>query len=435
MLACAIDRPSGREAQRVVVGGRDGGAVWALGDAEQVQLDLRRKELRRYRLLERTVVTRRLHGHLDHAAARVLGRLMAGQLLRADRAGAAHEEDVEQVLAEARLGVRAPGQRPTTLGPPAGRRSRLSRFFLGPGPDIEAQPDGGGTRFTARGRPLGWCSDRGRAPEHLQAYLHFLRHEHRVHPLLLDWVKARGAVPEEARFDGPNLRRPAKVVVRLEAGVTAPAPEEPRGFEAATGLDGSEPVDALLASPPPASPLPAWARLGQSRTLLSGPDPLGGFLVASELALEGAVTELPPELDALRQASTDARLHALMLDLDASSRNPQACRAALARLEVLRTERPAGAHVLAAFAAATHVALREDARAKPLLEEALAANPRLAGAWLDLGHLYRRANRQPRGWACWDRARALAPGHPLLQDLACLEASIEAAHPEWFSVA
>jgi hypothetical protein len=39
-----------------------------------------------------------------------------------------------------------------------------------------------------------------------------------------------------------------------------------------------------------------------------------------------------------------------------------------------------------------------------------------------------------RAWLCWQRARSIAPTHPVLEAVAAYERKLEADHPEYFRI-
>ena len=62
----------------------------------------------------------------------------------------------------------------------------------------------------------------------------------------------------------------------------------------------------------------------------------------------------------------------------------------------------------------------------------LEAPPRATGAWKDLGDLYCPTYDFKRAWLCWQRARSIAPTHPVLKDVDAYERELEDNHPEHF---
>ena len=63
---------------------------------------------------------------------------------------------------------------------------------------------------------------------------------------------------------------------------------------------------------------------------------------------------------------------------------------------------------------------------------ALAADPRITGAWVDLGNIYYNGFRADAAWACWDAARSLRPQHYLVKQVDDLERKLRADHSEFF---
>jgi tetratricopeptide (TPR) repeat protein len=67
-----------------------------------------------------------------------------------------------------------------------------------------------------------------------------------------------------------------------------------------------------------------------------------------------------------------------------------------------------------------------------LLARAIEANPRLTGAYKDLGDLYLQDWDMERAWRCWDIARGIAPSHPLLRGVADYEQMLLERYLEYF---
>jgi len=88
--------------------------------------------------------------------------------------------------------------------------------------------------------------------------------------------------------------------------------------------------------------------------------------------------------------------------------------------------------VLDVFAANHLNGLRQAAEAEKLFLSALSADPRLTGAWFDLGKLYYMSFRTPEAWACWDAGRSVRPNHRFAGDIRERERRMVAEHPEFF---
>jgi tetratricopeptide (TPR) repeat protein len=94
----------------------------------------------------------------------------------------------------------------------------------------------------------------------------------------------------------------------------------------------------------------------------------------------------------------------------------------------------AGPHgyVLNIFEANTRQGLHQGDRAIQLFLAALAADPAITGAWVDLGTIYYGDFRADAAWACWDAARSLRPTHYMLGKVDDLERKLRTDHPEFF---
>ena len=70
--------------------------------------------------------------------------------------------------------------------------------------------------------------------------------------------------------------------------------------------------------------------------------------------------------------------------------------------------------------------------AEELYLSTLDRNPLLAGTYVKLGQLYYDTGRMEDAWVCWDTARMLRPGHPLLAIPQAYEARIMKDLPDYF---
>ena len=100
--------------------------------------------------------------------------------------------------------------------------------------------------------------------------------------------------------------------------------------------------------------------------------------------------------------------------------------------QALRARAGARGYLLNAFEAPVRRSLKQNDVARGILADLLSVNPRVTGAWKDLGDLYLTAWDFDRAWACWQRARQLSPSFPTLKDVAAVEQRLEGAHPQYF---
>jgi cytochrome c-type biogenesis protein CcmH/NrfG len=59
-----------------------------------------------------------------------------------------------------------------------------------------------------------------------------------------------------------------------------------------------------------------------------------------------------------------------------------------------------------------------------LFQNALEANPELAGVWCDLGKHYHYNYKHVEAWQCYAAARSIAPRHFLLKEILDLETKL-----------
>jgi hypothetical protein len=90
------------------------------------------------------------------------------------------------------------------------------------------------------------------------------------------------------------------------------------------------------------------------------------------------------------------------------------------------------AYVLNIFEANTLLGLHQDHKAIDLFLSALAVDPTVTGAWIDLGKLYYGDYNAEAAWACWDAARSIRPTHYMLKQVDDLERRLRTDHPEFF---
>jgi len=344
------------------------------------------------------------------------------------KAGGLPDNDFAPILAEHHLGVSLSGSRRSL-----GKRSVFSR--LTGGPDLEIVERKTHTDMIAKARCLMAISHDGHArPDALAAFTQFLRHAFGGHPALLRWIRGAKQLPASVTL-GHLLPMHAggEVTVRVVAPTAALRAPASDGFEERLSLDGSEPIDAVLRDTrAPTSPSSIEARCAEALAVLHSATPLPGLLAFLELTLEQPVA-MPPEVVAVMKSSTDEAV-ATLLELV----QPCAKADAPARLhafERLRGRAGRMAYLLGAFEAPVHCVLNQRAEASAALTRVLEANPRVTGAWKDLGDLFCPAYDFTHAWLCWDRARALAPTHSLLADIAAYERRLEADHPEYFRTA
>src|SRR5262249_44251472 len=138
--------------------------------------------------------------------------------------------------------------------------------------------------------------------------------------------------------------------------------------------------------------------------------PLVGLLTFFEIVLEQPVA-MSPEIAAAVNASTDKAVANFFALLQPPPSEADA-RAKLRVFEGLHDRAGRLAYLLGAFEASLHRMLKQRAQAMATLTKVLEANPRVTGAWKDLGDMFSSVYDFTRAWLCWQRARAIAPAHP-----------------------
>jgi hypothetical protein len=245
---------------------------------------------------------------------------------------------------------------------------------------------------------------------------------------LLRRLGAGGRLPRSLTLGGLlPMHTGGEVTLRVEES-PAPLALPALGDHRDQPLDGSEPIDAVLASERWKTPgAPAEARLADSLERLRGSSPIDGLLAFFELSLEQGTAMPPPLADALNRCA-DPRVQRLLALL--TTRIPP--EEAVKLFAILRPEAGPWGYLLGAFEAPVRRALQQPGEASRMLTELLTRSPRVTGAYKDLGDIYLHAFDGRRAWACWNRARQIAPHFATLGDVAALEQHLEADHPEYF---
>lgn len=344
------------------------------------------------------------------------------------KAGGLPDNDFAPVLAEHQLSVSFPSSRRTL-----GKRSILAR--LTGGPDIAIVALQTQTDMMVGARCLMSVSGESqRPPDAVTAFTHFLRHAFGGHPCILQRIVDAGQLPAWITIGHLTpMHTGGEVTVRVEGPADAPRGPSTDGFEDRIPLDGTQPIDAVLgggggtmSSPPVAE------RVAQALAQLQGATPLEGLLTFLELTLEQPLA-MPPEIAAAVRSSTDDAVP-MFTGLLGPARSEDDARTRLRVFESLRGRAGRRAYLLGAFEASLLTALAQPAEAKAALTRVLEANPRVTGAWKDLGDLFCPDYDFRRAWLCWQRARSIAPTHPVLEAVAAYERKLEADHPEYFRI-
>ncbi|RYE94593.1 MAG: hypothetical protein EOO75_01560 [Myxococcales bacterium] len=339
-------------------------------------------------------------------------------------AGGVSDNDFQVVLVEHQLAVRTRASKTALKS-----RSFLDRL-MGSAPGIEPVQLQGQDSFTAHGRTLLSLSS-GTLQAPTAAFLHFVRSVFGGHPLLLRRLSADGRLPRSLTL-AALMPTVSGGEITLEVA-ESPEPVSLPGLDdfRPEPLDGSEPIDAILASTEWSTPGASTEdRLADSLARLRGEAPADGLLAFFELSLERG-TALPPELADALNRSTDLQVKRLLALITGQVPPGDA----VPFFDIVRREVGERAYLLGAFEAPVRLALQQREEATRLLTELLARNPRVTGAYKDLGDIYQRSFDNRRAWACWSRARQIAPHFATLRDVTALEQRLESEHPEYFQLA
>jgi hypothetical protein len=181
---------------------------------------------------------------------------------------------------------------------------------------------------------------------------------------------------------------------------------------------------------------PAASR-AQGREVMSGADAafarkryLDSMLAYMEYYLMTGENTLLALKEKRETLALDADVAGMLGSISPHSRE-QADQAAPILVE-LRKKSPTRKHVLMIFEANVRLTLEQPAESKKNFLAALAVNPYIVGAWKDLGDLYFKNYEMREAWRCWDLARQLLPGHPMLQPVGELEQNLLTTYPEFF---
>ncbi len=389
-----------------------------------VELDFRKKEQRTIDEQARTVTTKPLQACVSFRDVEVHNRVHIDHVLKA---GGSAELGFGALHSEHQLSVVLPGDKSTI-----GKRSFLSRFFGKP-PDIELLDQESQLAMVAGPRLLMTSSlESINRPEAVAPLAHFLRNAFGGHPLILQRLVDGKQVPRSIMLGCLHpLAEGGNVTVGVSEAELAPAASTAE-FEQLLPLDGSQQIDPVLRSDAWKGPAPEGG-FSEAKTLLQGPAPVMGLLAMFEVTLANGAP-MPADVAALIKASTDVHLQSLLTLLMSQSQSAEEAQARLNGFSFLRLQAGRYAYLLGAFEAPVHRALNQNAKAMEVLSQVLLTNPRVTGAWKDLGDLFAHSLDFTRAWFCWNRARAIAPDHPLLKDVASYEERLEISHPQYFSL-
>jgi hypothetical protein len=390
--------------------------------SRRVVLDFANRQQREIDERARTVTIKPLQALVSFRATEARNR--GEHIYSVMKAGGLADNDFAPILAEHQLSVSLPASERAL-----GKRSVLA--WLTGGPDIEVVERKTQTDMMVGARCLMSISHDGHAqPDALAAFTHFLRCAFGGHPCLLRRIREANRLPASVTLGHlMPMHVGGEITVRVVEPTATRRSPLLDGFEERLPLDGSEPIDTVLRSNSGTTPPSIAARCTEALGLLQGATPLLGVLTFLEITLEQPV-EMPPAIAAAMKSSTDEVVPNFLAllrppsDVDAH--------AMLRVFEDLRGRAGRMVYLLGAFEAPLHRVLNQRKAALDALRKVVEANPRVTGAWKDLGDLFCSTYDFTRAWLCWERARAIAPTHPLLEDVTAYERQLEADHPEYF---
>jgi len=289
--------------------------------------------------------------------------------------------------------------------------------------------------YSWNGQPLMTVSQKTRelSPAVFTQYLRFLRYSTGGHPQILSAIERGNGVPERL------------TVVRSNVGVETRTLTL-RGIDERP--DSPFSLDGYTRHPPDGEPFTTLRRLSASSA--ADFEAHAGVLrherdaaVADGRIFDAMLANFAAGLSTGDQSEATAWVAAhrdqINANADAQSLvrnlNPKDANTAKVAADTLeKMKRSAGPHsyVLNIFEGNIRFGLHQGARAIDLFLAALAAEPTITGAWVDLGNMYYSAFRADAAWACWDAARSLRPAHYMLKQVDDLERKLRTDHPEFF---
>jgi hypothetical protein len=270
-------------------------------------------------------------------------------------------------------------------------------------------------------------------PSELQAAVaHWLLYDAKLHPLVRRELGKDPRLPQRLEFRWEFAKTSTGIVWEMREASAEPfdaaaaraeyaeAPFEEKGI-----LALAHQVTRGEKGPAPA----AQEYRARAEQLLADGRGLEAFLVATESSF--ATGEVPEELLARigNRFRADPGVRAVSRALAIEKRDPAQ---ALRELGNVVGEGIEGAPGMAILRANQMLRLRQGPKALAEFERALAGNPFLAGAWIDAGSIYFNGYQTGKAWVCWDAARAIGAGRPLLERIDQTEAELLRRFPEFF---
>ena len=275
-------------------------------------------------------------------------------------------------------------------------------------------------------------SDVALAPHQLDGWRRFLAHKGHVHPAVRRRLVESGCAPSrlEARHFSGAAWETTELVLQGRSPTEPPATKVPAGYGLAS--DPPRPIDALAARVDTEEALDESDAGAAQRVecALQARRPLEALLLAHLHLLQTGRDELFAGV--VPRVESDGGVRKLFKLLRSPPRNARAARRASKVLGRLRRKAGAAALVLDVYLANLYEGVGEDEEAQRFFLAALGENPRIAGGWCDLGRVYYGRYRTGEAWQCWDTARRLCPGHPLLGEHDAREQGLRESYPDFF---
>ena len=300
---------------------------------------------------------------------------------------------------------------------------------------IDSSTRGDETTYNWSGQPLMTISHRTREVPAavLGQYLRFLRYSTGGHPKILAAIERGHGIPERLTIVRSNMNVETRTLILRDIGERPDNSFSLDGYTRET--PGSEPFTTLKRLPASAA-ADLETRAGVLRQERDGAVSEGRTLDAM-LANFAAMLSIGDDSEAAAwiaahhaQISASADAQRLMRSL--SPNDAASAKLAVETLEEMKQTAGPHGYVLNIFQANTLVALHQGERAIQLFLAALAADPTITGAWVDLGDLYYNGYNADGAWACWDAARSLRPSHHMLKQVDDRERKLRSDHPEFF---
>lgn len=300
---------------------------------------------------------------------------------------------------------------------------------------IDSSTKGGQTTYSWNGQPLMIVSQKSHElpPAVFTQYPRFLRYSTGGHPQILAAIERGHGVPERLTVVRSNMAVETRT---LTLRSTEERPDSPLSLEGyARDIPEGEPFATLKRlSASPAADLEARAGVLRHERDAAVADGHTFDAMLANFAIQlstGDQGEPGAWVAAHRdQLRADADAQNLMRNLQ--PKDADGAKLAVDAFEKLRPSAGPHGYVINIFEGNIRFGLHQGAKAIDLFLAALAADPTVTGAWVDLGGMYYSEFRADAAWACWGAARALRPTHYMLKVVDDQERKLRTDHPEFF---